>query len=105
MTTLGKLAAPASETMSFETLKRPLLPDEQRRLGGEWSREFDIAQLLKAVAAKSGKRAADEVARQLVWSWMLESMNASLLDAETGPAPRFIRRLERSVKLFGQHLN
>ena len=105
MTTLGKLVPPASGAMSFAALKRPLLADEQRRLGGEWNSDFDSAQLLRAVAAKFGQRAADELARQLAWSWMLESMNARLLDAETGPAPRFIRRLERSVKQFGQHLN
>ena len=103
--TLGKLAAPANETMSFDALRRPLLADEQRRLGGERDNDFDVAQLLKVVATEFGEQAAEEVAQQLVWSRMLESMNVRLLDAETGPAPRFIRHLERSVKLFAQHLN
>ena len=105
MITLDKLAAPANETMSFEALRRPLLTDEQRRLGGEWESDFDVSQLLKAVAIEFGEQAAEEAAQQLAWSRMLELMNASLLDAEIGPAPRFIQHLERSVKLFAQHLN
>ena len=95
-----KLAALAGEAMSFDGLRRPLPADEPRGLDSH----FYVAQLFKAIAAKFGERVAEEVAQELFWSWMLESMEASLLDAETGPLPRFIRRLERSTQLYNHHV-
>ena len=96
----GKLTSSAGETMSFDALKRPLLADEQRVLAGGLEGDRSDAQLLDAVAAEFGEQMAEAVAQQIIRSWMLEYMNARLLDAETGPAPRFIQRLDRAVRSF-----
>ena len=103
-TVQGKLTSPTGGTMSLEVLKRPLLADEQRVLAGGLEGDRSDAQLLDAVAAEFGEQMAEAVAQQIIRSWMLEYMNARLLDSETGPAPRFIRRLDRAVRSFSHQL-
>ena len=90
--------------MSFERLKRPLPADEERGVRSEFESALDVAQLFDAIAAQFGERLAEEVAQGLVWSWMLESMEESLLDAETGALPRFISQLERSTQRYNHQL-
>ena len=90
--------------MSFEMPKRPLLADEQRDVQSEFESDLDVAQLFDAIAAQCGERLAEEVAQGLVWSWMLESMEERLLDAETGALPRFMLQLERSTQWYNHQL-
>lgn len=97
-------ALPSSRGTSFESLRRPLLGDEQHGVANENDPRANVARLLKILTDEVGHCAAEQVARQLIWTMMLESMNARMMDAEAGPVPKFMSQLERSARLFDRHI-
>lgn len=99
--TEASLAFPPSGTMSFAALRRPLNTSKRR---GVCSGPEVYAEVFQALADKFGERVAEQVAQRLVCAMMLESMNAAMLDAERGPVPMFMKRLERSVRAFNRHI-
>ena len=97
-------ALPSSGGTSFESLRRPLLGDEQHGVGTEHDARANVARLLEMLADEIGHRAVEQVAQQLIWTMMLESMNARMMDAEAGPVPRFLSQLERAARSFDRHI-
>lgn len=99
MTEAG-VSFPSGGAVSLAALRRPLNSTERRRCSG---RDVD-PQVFQELADHLGERVAEQVAQRLVWAMMLETMNAAMVDAERGPAPMFIKRLERSVRVFNRHI-
>ena len=98
------MTLPPKGATSFESLRRPLLRDDRQSVWNEQDARAHVVRFLKILADELGQRGAEQVAQQLIWTMMLESMNARMLDAETGPLPKFISQLERSAMLFDRHL-
>ena len=90
---------PSGGAVSLAALRRPL--NSAKRRCGE--RDVD-PQVFQVLSDHLGERVAEQVAQRLVWAMMLESMNVAMVDAERGPAPMFIKRLERAVSMFNRHM-
>lgn len=91
---------------SLSVLRSPL-PDRgwadfSSRRGGDLS--ADLLECLKQATGNGGKGTEEEVAEALAYALIFQTLTSRMLDARKGQVPRFVRRLDKSVRSFQRKL-